>query len=56
MPLDYSKSKKAFSGNVSELLASYKEGGKFAKGKSMKKARQMALATAFGIKRKGGNK
>jgi hypothetical protein len=53
MPLKKGKSQTTFSSNVSELMHSYKRGGKFAKGKSSGKARQMALAAAFSIKRRG---
>lgn len=56
MPLQKGKSQKVMSGNISELMHSYKRGGKFAKGKSPGKARQMAVAAAFELKRrsKGG--
>ena len=53
MPLSKEKTKEALGSNISELMHSYKKGGKFAKGKSPKKARQMAIAAAFSIKRKG---
>ena len=50
MPLS---SKKTLSSNISELMQSFKKGGEFAKGKSPEKARQMAIAAAFLVKRKG---
>jgi len=52
MPLIKSTSPAARSSNIEELMHSYKHGGQFAKGKSPGKARQMAIATAFNIKRK----
>jgi hypothetical protein len=51
MPLNKSKSKAAFNSNIKELLNSYKKGGDFAKGKSKAKARQMAIAAAYKIRR-----
>jgi hypothetical protein len=36
--------------NIGELMHSYRKGGSFAKGKLPQKARQMAVAAAFGIK------
>ncbi len=50
MPLIKSASPKAMSRNIGELIHSYRKGGNFAKGKSPQKARQMAIAAAFGIK------
>jgi len=52
MPLKKGKSKKKISSNIKELMHSYKRGGQFAKGKSAKKARQMAIAAAFATARK----
>lgn len=52
MPLKKGKSKAIVSSNISELMHSYKQGGKFAKGKPSAKARQMAVAAAFSLKRK----
>jgi len=52
MPLKTGKSQKVVSSNIGELMRSYKRGGQFAKGKSPGKARQMAIAAAFSIKRK----
>jgi len=52
MPLKKGKSQKVVGENISELMHSYKREGKFAKGKSSGKARQMAIAAAFSIKRK----
>jgi len=52
MPLIKSGSKKAVSSNIAELMASFKKGGNFAKGKSTAKAKQMAIAAAFSLKRK----
>ena len=46
------KSQKALSNNISELMGSFKRGGQFAKGKPSEKARQMAVAAAFSIKRR----
>jgi len=58
MPLIKSASKEAIGKNIEELMHSFKGGGSFAKGKSSGKARQMAIATAFSVKRaarkKGG--
>lgn len=51
MPLQSGTSQKAVSGNISELIHSFKAGGKFAKGKPPAKARQMAIAAAFAKKR-----
>lgn len=55
MPLTQSKSKKAFSSNVGELIHAFKQKGKIgsSKPKSKAEARKQALAIAFGIK-KGG--
>jgi hypothetical protein len=55
MPLKKSKSKRAFNYNVSELIHAYKKKGKIGKvkPKNAKKARQIALAIAFKIKRRG---
>jgi len=52
MPLKQGKSQATMSGNISELMHSFKKGGKFAKGKSSAKAHQMAVAAAFSIKRR----
>ena len=51
MPLKKGRSQKTVSSNIKELMHSYKRGGRFAKGKSLRKAKQMAIAAAFGIKR-----
>ena len=51
MPLKKGRSQATVSSNISELMHSYKKGGRFAKGKSPRKAKQMAIAAAFGIKR-----
>lgn len=51
MPLQQGKSNKTMSANISELMKSFKDGGTFAQGKTPKKARQMAVAAAFNIKR-----
>jgi len=51
MPLKKGRSQATVSSNISELMHSYKKGGRFAKGKSPKKARKMAIAAAFSIKR-----
>jgi hypothetical protein len=56
MPLIKSKSKKALSANISELMHSFNKGGEFAKGKRSKKAHQMAVAAAFSMKKKMGGK
>jgi hypothetical protein len=52
MPLTRGTSQKVVSSNISELMHSFKRGGSFAKGKSPSKARQMAIAAAFAMKRK----
>ena len=51
MPLKKGRSQKTVSYNIKELMHSYKRGGRFAKGKPPGKARKMAIAAAFGIKR-----
>ena len=51
MPLKKGRSQKTVSSNIKELMHSYKRGGRFAKGKSPRKARKMAIAAAFSIKR-----
>lgn len=51
MPLKKGKSKETLSANIAELLRSHSKGGKFAKGKSRKKAHEMAVAAAFEAKR-----
>ena len=56
MPLKKGRSQKVLSKNISELMHSYKRGGRFAKGQSSVKARQMAIAAAFAIKRKSRGK
>lgn len=56
MPLKEGTSKKTLSANIAELLRSHKRGGTFAKGKSAKKAREMAVAAAFDIKRRSKKK
>lgn len=50
MPLKKGTSKETLSANIAELIRSHKRGGKFAKGKSKKKARKMAVAAAFDLK------
>jgi hypothetical protein len=52
MPLKKGKSQKVMQENIRELMHSYKRGGRFAKGKSPEKARQMAIAAAFAMRRK----
>lgn len=52
MPLKHGTSQATVSKNIEELMHSYKRGGKFAKGKSSKKARQMAIAAAFSMRGK----
>ena len=56
MPLKKGRSRKVLSENISELMHSYKRGGRFAKGKSSGKARQMAIAAAFEVRRKSRRK
>jgi len=55
MPLKKSKSKQAFSDNVSELIATYRKTGKIGRSrpKGAAAARKQALAIAFNVKRKG---
>ena len=52
MPLKKGASQKTVSSNIKELMHSYKRGGRFAKGKSPGKAKQMAIAAAFSVKRR----
>lgn len=52
MPLIKSSNKAALGKNIEELMHSYKKGGNFAKGKSPAKARKMAIAAAFDVKRR----
>lgn len=52
MPLKKSASESALKYNIAELMHSYKKGGEFAKGKSSDKARSMAVAAAFDLKRR----
>lgn len=51
MPLKQGKSQATVSSNISELMHSFKQGGRFARGKSSGKARQIAIAAAFSMKR-----
>ena len=51
MPLKKGKSQAVVSSNISELMHSFKREGRFARGKSPGKARQMAIAAAFSMKR-----
>lgn len=53
MPLKKVTNKEELSATIGELVRSYKKGGKFAKGKSSKKAHKMAIAAAFDMMRKG---
>jgi len=52
MPLKKGRSQVTVSSNIKELMHSYKRGGRFAKGKSLRKARKMAIAAAFDVKRR----
>lgn len=52
MPLKRGTSQEVLQRNIEELMHSYKRGGRFAKGKSPGKARQMAVAAAFALRRK----
>lgn len=52
MPLRKGSSKDTLKANIAELVAAHRKGGKFAKGKSAKKAHEMAIAVAFDLKRK----
>lgn len=54
MPLEKSKSKKARSRNIHELVSSYKESGKIGTSKpsSLKEAISQASAIAYDIQRK----
>lgn len=54
MPLDKSKSKKAFKSNVKELVDTYEDKGKIgtSKPKSKKAAIKQAVAISYSIKRK----
>lgn len=56
MPLKKGTSKATVSANIAELMHSYKKGGQFAKGKPAGKARKMAVAAAFDLKRKSAKK
>ena len=56
MPLKKGRSRKVLGENISELMHSYKRGGRFAKGQSSAKARRMAIAVAFAMKRKSRGK
>lgn len=56
MPLKKGASQKVFEENIRELMRSYKRGGRFARGKSPAKAREMAVAAAFAMRRKSGGK
>jgi len=55
MPLTHKKSKKAFEGNIAELISSFKKSGKIGSSKpdSTDAARKQAIAIAFKIKRGG---
>lgn len=53
MPLKRGTSQKVLQENIKELMHSYKRGGRFARGKSPEKARQMAIAAAFAMKERG---
>jgi hypothetical protein len=54
MPLRKGKGQKVISGNIKEMLHSYKQSGKIGntKPKSMKKARQIAAAAAYSSARR----
>jgi len=56
MPLKKGTSKATVSSNIAELIRSFKKGGRFAKGKSSGKARKMAIAAAFDMKRRSSKK
>lgn len=56
MPLKKGTSQATVSANIAELMHSYKKGGRFAKGKSSGKARTMAIAAAFDLKRRSAKK
>lgn len=55
MPLKKKKTQKAFDSNVAELIRSWKKTGKIghAHPRTMAKARKIALAIAYSIKRGG---
>lgn len=52
MPLSTGTSDQALSSNIAELMKSYKSGGQFARTKTPTKARQMAVAAAFSMRKK----
>lgn len=58
MPLLQSKSKKAFSSNISEVIHSYRDKGTIGKihPKSAEHARKIAIAIAYSQRRAAGGK